>query len=92
MDLSSRIVDARMMDPSRQGRTVTLSELNESSRMTPQVLAAGCKRNQGYATPELNDQLFLNYRGFQKIENLEPYVGILSNAFLGSMRARWSGL
>lgn len=41
--------------------------------MTKDVLVDACKKNGGYAQPHLNDQLFLQYRGFSKIQNLEPY-------------------
>lgn len=33
-----------------------------------------CLENDGYETPELNEKLYLHFRGFRKIENLEPYV------------------
>ncbi|KAH8618210.1 putative Leucine Rich repeats (2 copies) [Trypanosoma vivax] len=44
--------------------------------MTREVLVAACKSNGGYAAPRLNDQLFLQCRGFLRIENLEEYVNL----------------
>jgi hypothetical protein len=32
-----------------------------------------CIENEGYETPELNEKLFLHFRGFKKIENLDEY-------------------
>jgi dynein assembly factor 1 len=43
-------------------------------RMTPQTLKECCTKNQGWSAPDLNDSLVLHYKGFRKIENLEPYV------------------
>lgn len=33
-----------------------------------------CLEHDGYESPELNEKLYLHFRGFRKIENLEPYV------------------
>lgn len=33
-----------------------------------------CLENDGYDTPELNEKLYLHFRGFRKIENLDEYV------------------
>ncbi|KAF5223185.1 Outer row dynein-assembly protein 7 [Trypanosoma cruzi] len=46
------------------------------AEMTKELLAAACKNNGGYAAPRLNDQLFLQCRGFLRIENLEDYVNL----------------
>ncbi|ESL11094.1 hypothetical protein TRSC58_01165 [Trypanosoma rangeli SC58] len=46
------------------------------AEMTKEVLIAACKNNGGYAAPHLNSQLFLQCRGFQRIENLEDYVNL----------------
>lgn len=37
-----------------------------------------CLENNGYETPELNDKLYLHFRGFRKIENLDKYTGCKS--------------
>jgi hypothetical protein len=52
-------------------RTTALAAMAE---MTPQWLAKHCKEQQMYKTPELNDKLYLHFKGFQAIENLEPYT------------------
>jgi len=44
------------------------------AEMTPQWLAKHCKEQKMYKTPELNDKLYLHFKGFQAIENLEPYT------------------
>eukprot|EP01035_Chromulina_nebulosa_P017820 gene17820-23430_t len=55
-------------------------KLNESydkynlPTMSLQEIRLSCLENNGYETPELNDKLYLHYRGFKKIENLEQYV------------------
>ncbi|RNF02081.1 Leucine-rich repeat-containing protein ODA7 [Trypanosoma conorhini] len=46
------------------------------AEMTKEVLIAACKNNGGYAAPRLNSQLFLQCRGFLRIENLEDYVNL----------------
>lgn len=33
-----------------------------------------CLENNGYETPELNDKLYLHFKGFSKMENLERYT------------------
>ena len=35
-----------------------------------------CKENKQFRTPELNDKLFLHFKGFGRIENLEAYTGV----------------
>ena len=34
-----------------------------------------CLENSGYETPELNDKIYLHFKGFKKIENLDKFTG-----------------
>ena len=46
------------------------------TEMTKKALLDICKKLELYRTPELNDKLFLHYKGFRNVRNLEEYTGL----------------
>ena len=60
--------------------------------MTPDALSKICKELKLYRTPELNDKLYLHYKGFRRIENLEAYTGLRAVWLEGNGLAQIEGL
>jgi dynein assembly factor 1 len=47
-----------------------------ANEMTQKLLKELCRKDKLYSTPELNDKLFLHYKGFMKIAALDEYTGL----------------
>jgi len=61
----------RMVDRESQ-RIIEGEEMNED------LIRLICATNDGYETPELNDKLYLHFKGFSKICNLEKFTACRS--------------
>jgi dynein assembly factor 1, axonemal len=51
--------------------------------MTPLAIREAALDDNGYETPELNDRLYLHFKGYRRIENLEAYTKVKA-LWLGS--------
>ena len=60
--------------------------------MDPKQLRKDCQKNGQYSTPHLNDKLYLHYKGYSKIENLEEYTGVKAMFLEGNGLTKIEGL
>ncbi|KAJ1435594.1 hypothetical protein B484DRAFT_446000 [Ochromonadaceae sp. CCMP2298] len=63
------------------------------AEMTKQMLKKMCKDTDGcYTTPAINDKLYLHYKGFHSITNLEEYTGLKALWLEGNGLTKIEGL
>lgn len=60
--------------------------------ITPKLLKEYCKKDGLYSTPHLNDKLYLHYKGFREVKNLEGYTGLKVLWLEGNGLSQISGL
>lgn len=53
-------------------------DVTSNPEMTLEEIKKSCIENDGYETPELNEKLYLHFRGFRRIQNLEMYTNCKS--------------
>jgi len=61
-------------------------------QMTKQSLLEICKEQKLYRTPSLNDKLYLNFKGFVNIANLDDYVNVRALFLEGNAISSLEGL
>ncbi|TPX43697.1 hypothetical protein SeMB42_g03245 [Synchytrium endobioticum] len=62
----------------RIGRDAKQVDDKGNTLMTLPYLKQLCKEQKLYQTPELNDKIYLHFKGFNKIDHLDAYTGLKS--------------
>merc|ERR1711871_23545 len=55
--------------------TISRAVVEDDGRMTTKKVQALCKESGGYNTPALNEKLYLHFKGWPRIENLDEFTG-----------------
>lgn len=66
--------------------------MSAATVMTKPLLRKLCKDNGLYTTASLNDKIYLHYKGFSRIENLEEYTGLKALWLEGNGLSKIEGL
>ena len=69
-----------------------MSSFPAAVEMTPKLLQQICRSLDLYQTAELNDKLYLHYKGFTHIAHLQPYSGLKVLYLEGNALTELSGL